>query len=411
MKLHWFIAKRYLTSPKTTHIINIISTITAVSFAIGTMALVIIISIFNGLESLIIKRFNSFDPDLKVIPIHAKTFVPDENCVLTLNSIHEIDRYAFTIEDKVLVKYHDIYHPFTIKGVDLTYADMTGLDTMVVEGRFSLMYQNQPVAVVGMGVVAHLSIGLNFVSPLKIYAPNRLANIHNSPEQAFIMKPIYPIGIYSVDPEMDNYVIVPIQFTRELFQYNKEVSSLEIKLKSLSDSDKIEQLLQSTFGNQFDVRNRFEQHQFLYQIMKSEKFIVFAILLFILLIASFNITASLTMLIIEKKEDIETLRSIGFSMKDIRKVFLFEGWLISIIGTISGIALGLIFCFLQHEFGIIPMDANNPDAFIVSAYPVEVRILDLFIIFMSVLTIGFLSSRFPVRFITRRYLPDRYNDL
>ncbi len=411
MKLHWFIAKRYLTSPKTTHIINIISSITVVSFAIGTMALVIIISVFNGLESLIIKRFNSFDPDLKVIPVLSKTFIPDNTFMLTLNSIHDIDSYAFTIEDKALVKYHDVYHPFTIKGVDLSYADMSGLDTMITEGRFSLMYQGQPVAVVGMSVVAHLSVGLNFVAPLKIYAPNRLASIHTSPEQAFIMKPIYPIGIYMVDPEMDNYIIVPIQFARELFQYQKEVSSLEIKLKHSASSEKVEKLLQNSLGEKFDVRNRFEQHQFIYQIMKSEKVIVFAILLFILLIASFNITASLTMLILEKKEDIETLRSIGFSMKDIQKVFLYEGWLISIIGALLGITLGLLFCFLQQHFGIIPMDANNPDAFIVKAYPVEVRILDLLVIFTSVLAIGYLSSRFPVRFITRRYLPNKYNEL
>ncbi len=225
------------------------------------------------------------------------------------------------------------------------------------------------------------------------------------------MKPIYPIGIYSVDPEMDNYVIVPIDFTRELFKYSKEVSSLEIKLTDDRYSDKVEQLLQKTLGNGFDVKNRFEQHQFIYQIMKSEKIIVFAILLFILLIASFNITASLTMLILEKKEDIETLRSIGFSMQDVQKIFLIEGWMISVIGATGGLVLGLIFCFLQEYFGIIPMDGSNPGAFIVSAYPVEVRVPDLLIIVATVLAIGFLSSRFPVRFITRRYLPDKYNDL
>lgn len=411
MNLHWFIAKRYFTSPKTTHIINIISSITAVSFAIGTLSLVIVISIFNGLESLIINRFNSFDPDFKIIPVYSKVFVPDKQMLLTLNSIHEIDKYAFTIEDNVLVKYHEIYHPFTLKGVDLSYADMTGLDTMITNGRFSLMYENKPVAVIGMGVSAHLSVSLNFVAPLKIYAPNRLANTQQSPENAFITKPIYPIGIYSVDPEMDNYVIVPIHFARDIFKYNNEVSSLEIKLKDPSQPDKVEELLQNTFGSSFDVRNRFEQHQFIYQIMKSEKMVVFAILLFILLIASFNITASLTLLILEKKEDIETLRSIGFSIKDIQKIFLYEGWLIALIGAVSGILLGLLFCFLQQQFGIIPMEGSSPDAFIVNAYPVEVRLSDILLIFVTVIAIGYLSSRFPVRFITKRYLPDKYNDL
>lgn len=411
MNLYWFIAKRYFTSPKTTHIINIISSITAVSFAIGTLALVIIISIFNGLESLIIKRFNSFDPDLKIIPVHSKIFVPDKQMLLTLNSIQEIDKYAFTLEDNVLVKYQDRYHPFTLKGVDLSYADMTGLDTMIVNGRFSLMYQNQPVAVIGMGISANLSVSLNFVAPLKIYAPNRIANAEFSPDNAFVTKSIYPVGIYSVDPEMDNYVITPINFAREIFKYKEEVSSLEIVLKDPSQSDKVEQILQNVLGNSFDVRNRFEQHQFIYQIMKTEKIVVFAILLFILLIASFNITASLTLLILEKKEDIQTLRSIGFSAKDIRKIFLYEGWLIALIGAILGIILGLIFCFLQHHFGIIPMEGSSPDAFIVDAYPVEVRLYDILLIFVTVIAIGYISSRFPVRFITQRYLPDKYNEL
>jgi len=409
MNIHLFIARRYLTSKKTTHIINIISTITGASFAIGTMALVIIISIFNGLESLIINRFNAFDPDIKIIPVYSKTFVPDHNFMLTLKSLDDIDRYVFTIEETALVKYHEIYHPFTIKGVDLNYADMTGLDTMMTNGHFSLLYQNRPVAVIGMGVSAYLSVSLNFTAPLSIYAPNRLADINTSPENAFVMKPIYPVGIYSIDPEMDNFVIVPLSFARELFNYSNEVSSIEIKLKNSNDASKIETLLQNTLGAKFDVKNRFEQHQLIYQIMKSEKVIVFLILLLILLIASFNITSSLTMLILEKKEDINTLQSIGFSLKSIKKVFLIEGWLIAIIGTFSGIVLGLIFCFLQYHFGIIPMEGSSPDAFIVQAYPVEVRPFDILIIAIAVMGIGYLTSRFPVRYITKKYLPDEHN--
>lgn len=408
MNINFFIARRYLTSPKTTHIINIISSITGISFAIGTMALVIIISIFNGLESLIINRFNSFDPDLKVTPVYSKTFVPDKNFMLQLNSLSDVDKHAFTIEETALIKYHDIYHPFVIKGVELSYADMTGLDTMTTNGRFSLIYQNQPVAVIGMGVSAYLSISLNFAAPISIYAPNRNADINSSPDNAFIMKAIYPIGIYSVDPEMDNFVIVPISFASELFNYKNEASSLEIKLKPGASIEKSKKMLQKLLGSSFQVKDRFEQHQLIYQIMKSEKAIVFLILLFILLIASFNITSSLTMLILEKKEDINTLQSIGLSQKDIKKIFLIEGWLIAIWGTLSGIVLGLIFCFLQYKFGIIPMEGSSPDAFIVQSYPVEVRVLDLVYILVAVLGVGYFSSRFPVRYITRRYLPDEH---
>lgn len=409
MNIHFFIARRYLTSPKTTHIINVISSITGASFAIGTMALVIIISIFNGLESLIINRFNAFDPDLKITPIYSKTFVPDNNFMLKIKSFDEIDRFAFTIEETALVKYHEIYHPFTIKGVDLAYADMTGIDTMITNGHFSLIYQNRPVAVIGMGVSAYLSISLNFTAPLNIYAPNRFANINSGPDNAFIIKPIYPIGIYSIDPEMDNLVIVPIAFARELFKYSNEVSSMEIKLKNNIDASKVEKMLQKTLGQSFDIKNRFEQHQLIYQIMKSEKIIVFLILLLILFIASFNITSSLTMLILEKKEDINTLQSIGFSLNSIKKIFLIEGWLIAVVGTLSGVVLGLAFCFIQYHFGVIPMEGSSPDAFIVQSYPVEVRPLDILIIAIAVIGIGYLSSRLPIRYITKKYLPDEHH--
>jgi lipoprotein-releasing system permease protein len=408
MNLHFFIARRYLTSPKTTHIINIISSITSISFAIGTMAIVIIISIFNGLESLIVKRFNSFDSDFKIVSVNQKVFKADAPLLLKITSIGEIEKYAFTVEETALIKYHDIYHPFTIKGVDLSYSDMTGLDTMMTSGHFSLIYQDRPVAVIGMGVSAYLSVSLNFAAPLSIYVPNRLADINSSPENAFIMKPIYPVGIYSIDPEMDNFVIVPIFFARELLSYTNEASSIEIKLKPGSNAHNVQKLIQKSLGPQFYVKNRFEQHALIYHIMKSEKVIVFLILLFILLIASFNITASLTMLILEKKEDINTLQSIGLSQKGIRRIFLYEGWLIAVVGTLSGVALGLIFCFLQHQFGIIPMEGSSPDAFIVKSYPVEVRILDIVAILVIILGIGYLSSRFPVRFITKRYLPDEH---
>lgn len=408
MNIKFFIARRYLISPKTTHIINIISIITGISFAIGTMALVIIISIFNGLESLIVNRFNSFDPDLKVTPVYSKIFTPDENFMLKLKSLDEIDKYAFTIEEIALIKYQNIYHPFVIKGVDLSYTDMTGLDSMITNGIFSLIYQNRPVAVIGMGVSAYLSVSLNFAAPLSIYAPNRNASINLAPKSAFIKKYIYPVGIYSVDPEMDNFVIVPISFARELFNYPKEVSSLEITLKPDVNVNKLKKKLQKLLGTSFQIKDRFEQHQLIYQIMKSEKVIVFLILLFILLIASFNITSSLTMLILEKKEDIKTLQSIGLSQNDIKKIFNIEGWMISIIGTFAGIILGLIFCFLQYKFGIIKMEGSAPNAFIVNSYPVEVRILDLIYILIAVIGVGYFSSRFPVRYITRRYLPDEH---
>jgi lipoprotein-releasing system permease protein len=393
-----------LFSKKSTNVINVISAITATGIAVGTMALIVVLSVFNGLETLIVDRFNSFDPDLKVVPISGKTFIPDSMQLQILTSMPGVKMFSESIEENALVRYEDVYHPFIMKGVSPSFAEMTGIDSMIVEGHFMLDYQENPVAVIGMGVNAYLSVSMNFISPLKVYIPKRTSGFSDDPEKAFKIKTIYPVGIYGIDPEIDQYIIVPLSFARELLEYSKEVSAIEIKLKNGVRASSVEREVQKLFGNKFDVKNRYEQHELIYKIMKSEKVIVFMILAFILLIASFNIIGSLTMLILEKKEDIKTLQCIGMTMSEIRKLFLLEGWLISIIGALAGLVIGAIICFLQMKFGFIPMQGSNPDAFVVSAYPVEMRLLDFVLTFVTVLVIGYLASRFPVRYITRKYM-------
>ncbi len=410
MHLKYFIAKRYLFSKKSTNVINVISAITVIGIAIGTMALVVVLSIFNGLESLIVNRFNSFDPDLKIIPVIGKTFIPDSTKLQTLTNMQGVKMFSESIEENALIRYENIYHPFIIKGVSTSYPLMTGIDTMIVNGHFMLEYQNNPVAVIGMGVSSYLSVSLNFVSPLKIYIPKRTSGFTDDPEKAFNIKTIYPVGVYGIDPEVDQYVIVPINFAREMLEYKKEVTALEIKLKPGANSKSIEREIQKIFGNSVSVKNRFEQHEVIYKIMKSEKVIVFLILAFILLVASFNIIGSITMLVIEKKEDIRTLQSMGMTMPEVRKLFLLEGWLISIIGAMLGLFLGAIICVLQQKFGIIPMQGSTPGAFIVNVYPVEMRLLDFVVTFLTVLFIGSIASRFPVHYITRRYISEEIYD-
>ena len=406
MHLQYFIAKRYLFSKKSTNVINVISGITATGIAVGTMALVVVLSVFNGLESLIVERFNSFDADLKVVPIRGKTFIPDSVKLKSLSEIQGVKLYSETIEENALIKYEDSYHPFSIKGVSPSFASMTGVDTMMVNGRFMLNYQGSPVAVIGMEVSSYLSVSLNFVAPLKMYVPNRTSGFTDDPEKAFRIKSIYPVGIYNIDPEINQNVIVPISFARELMDYQNEVSAIEIKFKSGVNEKALEKSIQKLFGDKFDVKNRYEQHELIYKIMESEKVIVFLILAFILLVASFNIIGSLTMLIIEKKGDINTFRSMGMTINEIRSLFLLEGWLISIIGAFVGLFAGFIICMIQLKFGLVPMQGSAPDSFIVSAYPVEMRALDFVITFVTVLVIGYLASRFPVRYITRRYLTE-----
>ncbi|MCX7954813.1 MAG: FtsX-like permease family protein [Bacteroidales bacterium] len=406
--IHYFISKRYFFSRKSLALINVISIITILSYVIGTFALIIIISVFNGLEWLIEERYKSIDPDLKVFSTSGKVFSINDSLILKLKSFDEIENYSFVLEETAIIKYQDKYHPFKIKGVDLSYVAIVGIDTMIISGRFLLSQNNQPVAVAGMSVASVLNLSLNYVAPLQIFAPNRFISSNILNEQAFYSKYIYPVGIYSIDPEYDVYLITPIDFVRDLFQYKNEASSIEIKLKQNTDTEKFELLLQQTLGNKFDVKNRYEQHSLIYNIMKTEKIIVFLILCFILIIASFNITASLTMLILEKKEDIFTLKSLGLTQSDIRKIFQLEGWYISISGTIIGLILGLIICFIQQKYGLLPMEGSNPDAFIVKYYPVKVKIPDVLLIIITVLTIGYLTAKFPVRFITKKYLPDEH---
>ena len=265
-------------SKKSTNVINVISAITATGIAVGTMALIVVLSVFNGLETLIVDRFNSFDPDLKVVPVSGKTFIPDSLQLQILTSMPGVKMYSESIEENALVRYEDVYHPFVMKGVSPSFAEMTGIDSMIVDGHFMLEYQESPVAVIGMGVNAYLSVSMNFISPLKVYIPKRTSGFSDDPEKAFKIKTIYPVGIYGIDPEIDQYIIVPISFARELLEYNKEVSAIEIKLKTGVSSRSVEREVQKLFGDKFDVKNRYEQHELIYKIMKSDKVIVFLIL-------------------------------------------------------------------------------------------------------------------------------------
>jgi lipoprotein-releasing system permease protein len=406
VNLRYFIAQRYLFSKKSTHVINVISGITALGIALGTMALVVILSVFNGLESLIVNRFNSFDSDLKIQPVIGKTFIPDSTTLKLLNETPGVSRFSEIIEENALIRYEESYHPFTIKGVSPTYAAITGIDTMMINGRFMLEYQGSPVAVVGMEVSSYLSVSLNFISPLRIYVPDRTSGFTDNPEKAFKIKNIYPVGIYSIDPDINQYVIVPISFARELLEYKKEVSAIEIQFNKGANETTVKRAIKKIFGTAFSIKNRYEQHETLYRIMKSEKVIVFLILAFILLIASFNVIGSLTMLIIEKKEDVVTFRSLGMSITEIRKLFLLEGWLISVFGALAGLAMGALFCVLQQKYGFIPMQGSSPNSFIVNSYPVDMRILDFIMSLVTVLIIGYIASRFPVRYITRKYMTE-----
>ncbi|MBN2665204.1 MAG: FtsX-like permease family protein [Bacteroidales bacterium] len=403
MKLPLYIAKRYLFAKKSRNAINVISSISVAGVTVGTMALIIVLSVFNGLETLVRSIFNTFDPDLKITPAEGKTFIPDSLSLNLLASVNGVACYSLCLEENALLRYGDRQFVATIKGVDGNYAEVTGIDSSMWDGEFILRSdQGRPFAVPGIGVANYLGMRVNFVTPLNIYVPKRSGSVDLDPENAFIRNYIFPSGIYQVEQEFDSkYVFVPVDFARELLEYQSEVTSMEIKFEEGAREADVQRDVMKIFGQGYIVQNKYEQQEIFYKVMRSERIAIFFILTLILIIASFSIIGSLTMLIIEKERDIGILRSLGADNMLIRKIFIFEGWLISIIGAIAGIILGFLICWIQQKYGIVTLQS---DSLIVNAYPVEMKVRDFIIVPLTVLLIGFWAAWYPVRFLTKKYL-------
>lgn len=403
MKLPLYIAKRYLFAKKSRNAINVISSISVAGVTVGTMALIIVLSVFNGLETLVRSIFNTFDPDLMITAAEGKTFIPDSVSLSLLSSIDGVSCYSLCLEENALIKYGEKQYIATIKGVDDNYTMVTGIDSSMWDGEFTLMSeQGRPYAVPGIGIANSLGMRINFITPLMIYVPKRTGSTDLNPEDAFIRNFIFPSGIYQVEQEYDSkYVFIPIGFARELLEFEKEVTSLEIRFTNESRESEIQKDVKRIFGKSFIVQNKYEQQEIFYKVMRSERLAIFLILTLILIIASFSIIGSLTMLIIEKERDIEILRSLGADNMLIRKIFIFEGWLISIIGAFTGIILGFAVCWIQQTFGLVRLQSET---LIMDAYPVVMKIKDFIIVPATVLLIGFWAAWYPVRFLTKKYL-------
>lgn len=401
MNLPFHIAKRYLFSKKKQNVVNIISLISVIGVMLGTMALVIVLSVFNGLNGLITDLYGSFDPDLKILPTKGKTFIPDSTFE-QIRNMENVVFYSEVLEENALLKYGNRQRPATVKGVDENFTLMTGIDTMMVEGNFILDSEKYQFAVLGYGVALDLGVGLTFVDPIKFYVPKRTAKVGHNPMNAFKSDILFPSGYFVIQADFDSqYVLVPLDFARKLFSYKNEVSAIELAINDSGEIENVKESIQNLLGDNFVVKNRFELHDVIFRMLKTEKAAIFFILAFILIIASFNIIGSLTMLILEKKNDISTLRSMGADEKTIQKVFLLEGWLITLSGGVLGIILGVIVCFLQIQFGFITVAGLGS---LLDSYPVEVHLIDIFIIFTTVVLIGYFASRFPVYYITKRFL-------
>ncbi len=398
MRLPLYIAWRYLKSKKSHNVINIISGISVAGVTIGTMALIVVLSVFNGFESLVISLFNSFDPPIKISPYNGKTMDASAYPWDKIAAIPGIKAQTAVIEEKALLRYGSAQFLATLKGVDSSYQEWTGLDSMITAGSLTLEFKNQPFAVVGQGVAYYLGINTdNYDAFIEVYAPKRSGKIGANPEQAFNRLDIRPSGVFSVQQDFDTrYVIVPIGFTRELFEYNKEITSVEIALEKDKNTEEIQSSIRQKLGPRYLVKNRFEQQETLYRIMHSEKWAIFLILSFILVIATFNVIGSLSMLILDKKKDIAILHSLGADNKLIRSIFMAEGLMVSLSGAMAGLLLGAIICIVQQQFGIVKINAEG-GSFLISAYPVMMLWQDFFFVFITVSVIGLLAAWIPVR--------------
>jgi len=406
LNLPLFIAKRYLVSKKKQNIINIISAISVGGIIVGTMALVIVLSVFNGFSILIDTFFSSFDPDLKITAAEGKMFDPKEHEFKKIKNLPGVAHYAEIIEEVALLKYGTQIYPAIVKGVPENYTKYTSIDSLIIDGKFMLEKEGINFAVVGQGVAYNLGIRPEFTDHIMVYVPKKGKQVSINPARAINHNYIFPSGVFAVLEEIDSkYIIVSHQFASELFESGAQVSTIEIGLNSETNTKKIQKEIEKILGSSFHVKNKYQQHDLIYKTMQSEKWAAYLILVFILVVASFNILGSLSMLIIDKKDDILIFRSMGASNKTIGQIFLFEGWLISIVGAVIGTLLGLLLCWLQITFEIIPLPNNG--SFLITAYPVQIVFTDIIFIFTVVLLIGFFASWYPIKFISQKYFTNQ----
>jgi len=391
-----------LVSKKKQNIINIISAISVGGIIVGTMALVIVLSVFNGFSILIDTFFSSFDPDLKITPAEGKMFDPQEFEFEKVKNIPGVIHYAEIIEEVALLKYGTQIYPAIVKGVPENYTQYTNIDSLIIDGKFMLEDQGINYAVVGQGVAYNLGIRPEFTDHIMVYVPKKGNQVSLNPARAINHNYIFASGVFAVLEEIDSkYIIVSKKFAADLFESENQVSTVELGINPAANQKKVQKEVEKILGRQFHVKNKYQQHDLIYKTMQSEKWAAYLILVFILIIASFNILSSLSMLIIDKKEDIHIFRSMGASSKTIGRIFLFEGWLISIVGAIIGTLLGLFVSWLQIQFEIIPLPSNG--SFLISAYPVKIVYSDILLILSVVLLIGFIASWYPIKFISQKY--------
>jgi lipoprotein-releasing system permease protein len=408
MNFPFYIARRYLFSKKSTHAINVISGISMVGVAVATMALVVTLSVFNGFHDLVASFFTQMDPQLKVTPVKGKTASADDPLLMKIRQLPEVEVATECLEDQAMAVYGDRQMMVKVKGVEDNFNQLTHISEILEgNGEFELHAADMSYGIPGLGVAFQLGLGYTYEEPLRIFAPRRKGQLDmTNPTDGFVVDELYSPGVVFCMKQGKydrSYILTSIAFTRHLFDAEGQLTSLELRLKPGSDFDRVKQQMQQIAGNQFHVLDRYEQQDDTFRIMEVEKLIAYVFLTFILVIACFNIIGSLSMLIIDKRNDVVTLRNLGANEHQITRIFLFEGRMISTIGAVVGILIGLLLCWLQQQFGLVRLGSSE-GSFVVDAYPVSVHPWDVVLIFFTVIAVGYLSVWYPVRNFAKRLL-------
>ncbi len=395
MNLALKIAKRYLISKKSTNAINIIAGVSVLGMIVGTAALILVLSVFNGFEDLVTSLYNTFNPDLKITVKKGKTFDPDTIHIDQLRALKGVNAISEVLEENALLQYKDKDFIGRLKGVDDVYEQVSEVDTAIIDGQFLLKDGERNYAILGVVVESILGVNIhNEFTPLKVFMPKREGKVSTMrPENAFRQSIIYPSGTFAIQQDFDSrYIIVPMRFMREILSYERAVSALEIALDPKCSVAQLQSQIKEILGDNFEVKNRYEQDVFLYKVMKTEKWAVYFILTFILMVAAFNIIGSLSMLVIEKSRDIGILKAMGATRTFIKRIFFVEGILLALTGAGIGSILAVTICLIQQHFKIIKLQGAS---FLIDAYPVSMRWEDFALVFVTVVVIATIASIVP----------------
>lgn len=399
MRIEPHIAWRYLVAKKRQNAINIISGISCLAVAVVTAAMICVLSVMNGFGEAVEAMFSQMDAELRITPAEGKVLQLDDERVQALYAMPEIAVIAPTIEETALVEFRGRQVPALLKGVDTTYQQLTAIDSIIIDGNYAVWDGAFERCVMGVGLANTIGIGAHFISPVHIYAPKRVGRVNMlRPDENFHSKGIFIAGVFAVNQTKydDTYMLISLPLAQELFEYSgQQATALELRLSDGTSVRKVQKQIRATLGSDYVVLNRYEQQQDFYRIQSIEKWLTALLLVFILLIASFNIISSLSMLILDKRDDIRLLSTLGADEPMIRRIFLYEGWLISAVGALIGTVLGVAVCAVQQHFGVLKL--GNGTNYVLSAYPVSIQVTDVLLVLIVVLALGALAAYIPTR--------------